>query len=120
MIVRSTIHGVPEAPHLQDRDLEAFRAQRLIIESIAVAGSSVVQICIKVKSLAITTSCEETKTRVRVTLHLLAWETATQEKKNTKKERKKKLLFSWEQLEAPSDVCLLCSGVTRYDQMHRF
>lgn len=56
MIVMSTIDGVPEAPHLQDRDLEAFRAQWLIIESIAVAGSSVVQICIEVKSLAITTS----------------------------------------------------------------
>lgn len=56
MVVTSTVHGVPEAPHLQDRDLEAFGAQRLIIESIAVAGSSVVQIRIQVKSLAITTS----------------------------------------------------------------
>lgn len=69
MIVMSTIDGVPEAPHLQDRDLEAFRAQWLIIESIAVAGSSVVQICIEVKSLAITTSCQETNTSVRVSLH---------------------------------------------------
>lgn len=73
MIVMSTIDGVPEAPHLQDRDLEAFRAQWLIIESIAVAGSSVVQICIEVKSLAITTSCQETNTSVRVSLHFLAW-----------------------------------------------
>lgn len=52
----SAIHGIPEAPHLQDRDLEAFRTQWLIIESIAVAGSSMVQVCIQIKSLAITTS----------------------------------------------------------------
>lgn len=62
MIVTSTIHGVPEAPYLQDGDLEAFRAQWLVIESVAVAGSPVVQICIEVQSLAITTSWEETKT----------------------------------------------------------
>lgn len=62
MIVTSTIHGVPEAPHFQDGDLEAFRTQWLVIESVAVAGSPVVQICIKVQSLAITTSWEKTKT----------------------------------------------------------
>lgn len=91
MIVMSTIHGVPEAPHLQDGDLKALRAQWLIIEGIAVAGSPVVQICIEVQSLAITTSCGETKTSVRVSL-----------------------LFSWEHLKALSDICLLSSGVTEY------
>lgn len=62
MIVTSTIHGVPEAPHFQDGDLEAFRAQWLVIESVAVAGSPVVQICIKVQSLAITTSYNDALT----------------------------------------------------------
>lgn len=62
MTVTSTIHSVPEAPHLQDGDLEAFRTQWLVIESVAVAGSPMVQICIKVQSLAITTSYNDALT----------------------------------------------------------
>lgn len=58
-IVMSAIHGVPEAPHLQDGDLEAFRTQWLIVEGVAVAGPPMVQVCIEVKSLAITASWEE-------------------------------------------------------------
>lgn len=62
MTVTSTIHGVPEAPHLQDGDLEVLRAQWLVIESVAVAGPPMVQICIEIQSLAIATSWEETRT----------------------------------------------------------
>lgn len=70
MVVASDIHSVLEAPHLHGRDLEVFRAKWLIIESIAMAGSPMVQVCIKVEGLAITTSCRERKnTNVTLLLH---------------------------------------------------
>lgn len=59
MVIASDVHSVLEAPHLHGRDLEVFRAQWLIIESIAVAGSPMVQVCIKVEGLAITTSYDD-------------------------------------------------------------
>ena len=71
MIVVSAIHGVPEAPHLQDRDLEAFGTQRLVVESVAVACPSMVQVCIEVKSLAITASWGEKIPSKKLSLHFL-------------------------------------------------
>lgn len=106
MIVMSAIHGVPEAPHLQDRDLEAFRTQWLIIESIAVAGSSMVQVCIQIKSLAITTSCEETRTNLKLSLHFLGCETAVQETNLSIGS------FKWD--------LLAIFRYNSYDQMHSF
>lgn len=129
MIVTSTVHGVPEAPHLQDRDLEAFRAQWLIIESIAVAGSSVVQICIQVKSLAITTSCEETKTSVRVPLHSSAGETAIQTKQTKETKRKRAQVNNLSPIRTtcshgnnwkPWVMFACCLQVWQYDQIHSY
>lgn len=57
----SAAHGILETPHLHNGYLEALRTQWLIVEGVAVAGSAMVQICIDEESLAISTTCKETK-----------------------------------------------------------